>query len=133
MKNSKFFENLLSLVMKFKTEPYRCRNGIYLYLPSDIKKEEYQKDLEKYNTRDPKVIFETLRDMINKKDVELTEENLLIQLNPKKKKLEEYQRIFTKKENAILRGESPLQEINDILEEFSKDHPDKKLFVGKSD
>ena len=84
MKNSKFFEAFLDLFLRFKTEKYNPnRKGFNNFDSYILNNQRHQKDLAVYPTKDGKILFNTLKEML-KKGIELTEENLLIQLNQKK-------------------------------------------------
>lgn len=131
MKDSKFFEKLLNLFLKCKNQSYKCRNGFGEYISYLLTNIDYENDLKVYPTKDGEILFNNLKEMLAQK-IKLTEENLLNRLNPKKKTLEQYQKEFSKIENAVLQGEKPLKNITELLDSFGKDHPGKKLFAKES-
>ena len=83
MENSKFFEKILSLFLKFKNESYKCRNGISNYISYLLNDPDLQNDLEAYPTKDGEIIFMALKDVLSH-GRSLNEENLIKQLKIKK-------------------------------------------------
>ena len=127
MENSKFFEKLLSLFLKFKNESYKCRNGISNYIDYILNDLDFQNDLAVYPTKNGESIFITLKYMVFQ-NIELKEENLINQLKIKKIPLSDHQNLFNAKEQEVFSGEAEPNELDKILLEFGKAYPNGKSF-----